>query len=386
MTKTRHNSRWLQRLAIICSFAAVLLTISVDVRADEPTDKERSGISRFFGFRMERNRRDSRQVREAFREVVADATAATVEVLCDNRRAALGAIVASDGLVLTKASELTGEVKCRLKSGEVYSAELVATTSDFDLAVLKVDAKELPVIRWRTNLPLVGSWLATPGTSDIPRAIGVVSVAVRKIPAQRGMLGVRLDDPPDGKQGALIIDVVDRSAADRARMRDGDRVTHLDGWEIEGGYRGFMNRMANKKAADIVNLKISRGDDVVDMNIVLMPLPALQRNLETEIEVDGRLSVNRWGFERVLQHDSLLDPTDCGGPIVALDGGAIGINIARAARVASYAIPASDAIKFLDEYKAGKHLVLPKEKKPDDKKTDDKKTDDKKTDEKEAVK
>jgi serine protease Do len=361
---------------------AVLVSSSATVQADEPAEKNRSGISRFFGFRTESNRRNSRQVREAFREVVADATAATVEVLCDNRRAALGAIVASDGLVLTKASEISGEIKCRLKNGKVYSAKLVAMTADFDLAVLKVDAKELPVIRWQTNLPRVGSWLATTGTSDIPRAIGVVSVAARRIPTQRGMLGVRLEDPPDGKQGALIIDVVERSAADRAQIRDGDRVTHLDGWQIEGGYRGFMNRMVNKKAADVVRLKVARGEKVLEITIVLMPLPALQRNLETEIEVDGRLSVKRWGFERVLQHDTQLDPTDCGGPIVALDGGAIGINIARAARVASYAVPAADAIKFLDEYKAGKHLVPAEEKASEEKASEEKASEEKATEEK----
>jgi S1-C subfamily serine protease len=123
---------------------------------------------------------------------------------------------------------------------------------------------------------------------------------------------------------------------------------------------------------------------VLEITIVLMPLPALQRNLETEIEVDGRLSVKRWGFERVLQHDTQLDPTDCGGPIVALDGGAIGINIARAARVASYAVPAADAIKFLDEYKAGKHLVPAEEKASEEKATEEKATEEKATEEKAA--
>lgn len=325
---------------------------------DEEDEKsDRSNYGRLFGFSGDANRRDSRPVRGAFKEVVADATEATVEVMCDNRRAALGAIVDSSGLILTKASELTGDVKCRLRGGQTYDAHLVATMASFDLAMLKVDAAELPVVRWQSREPLVGSWLATPGTSDIPRAIGVVSVEARRIPEQRGMLGVRLDDPPDGAQGALILEVVDRSAADRAGLRQGDRVTHLGAEEITGGYRSFMTRMANKKAADVVHLKVTRGDKAIEIKVVLMPLPALQRNMETEIEVDGQLSVNRWGFDRIIQHDSLLTPKDCGGPIVNLNGETIGINIARAARVASYAVPATEALKFLEEYRAGKHLV-----------------------------
>lgn len=359
----------------------VLLPSADSVRADEKEGSKGPNYGRLFGFTGDANRRDSRSVRGAFKEVVADTTAATVEVMCDNRRAALGAIVDSSGLIMTKASELTGEVKCRLKGGKTYDAQLVASIDELDLAVLKVEAAELPVVRWQSAEPSVGSWLATPGTSDIPRAIGVVSVEARRIPEQRGMLGVRLDEPPDMAGGALILEVVDRSAADRAGLHEGDRVTHLDGEEIKGGYRGFMSRMADKKAADVVNLTVVRSSNSIDVRVVLMPLPALQRNMETAIEVDGQLSVNRWGFDRIIQHDTLLTPKDCGGPLVNLNGETIGINIARAARVASYAVPANNALKFLEEYRAGKHLVPPKvtetavEAKVDESKVDEAKVD-----------
>jgi serine protease Do len=197
------------------------------------------------------------------------------------------------------------------------------------------------------------------------------------------MLGVRLDEPPDMAAGALILEVVNRSAADRAGLRQSDRVTHLDGEEITGGYRGFMSRMANKKAADVVNLTVVRASESIDVRVVLMPQPALQRNMETEIEVDGQLSVNRWGFDRIIQHDTLLTPKDCGGPLVNLNGETIGINIARAARVASYAVPANDALKFLDEFRAGKHLVPPKvvEAKVEEPKAEEPKAEEKKVEE-----
>src|SRR5262249_53128260 len=54
------------------------------------------------------------------------------------------------------------------------------------------------------------------------------------------------------------------------------------------------------------------------------------------------LSGRRRGFPTVLQHDTVLRPSDCGGPLVGLDGNVIGVNIARAGRTARYAIPAED--------------------------------------------
>ena len=51
-------------------------------------------------------------------------------------------------------------------------------------------------------------------------------------------------------------------------------------------------------------------------------------------------TIRTGGFPTILQHDSVLRPTDCGGPLVDLDGRALGINIARAGRTESYAVPA----------------------------------------------
>jgi S1-C subfamily serine protease len=45
------------------------------------------------------------------------------------------------------------------------------------------------------------------------------------------------------------------------------------------------------------------------------------------------------GFEQAIEHDSVLPPWLCGGPLVNLDGEAMGLNIARAGRVTTYALP-----------------------------------------------
>jgi S1-C subfamily serine protease len=63
----------------------------------------------------------------------------------------------------------------------------------------------------------------------------------------------------------------------------------------------------------------------------------------TEMEVNGEISARATGFQKVIQHDSVLAPNQCGGPVIDIYGNAIGINIARAGRVSSYAIPAKIA-------------------------------------------
>jgi serine protease Do len=66
------------------------------------------------------------------------------------------------------------------------------------------------------------------------------------------------------------------------------------------------------------------------------------------------LSNRRGGFPVILQHDTVLRHTDCGGPLVDLDGKVVGINISRTGRVESYAIPAEVVQKRLDDLMSGK--------------------------------
>ena len=55
------------------------------------------------------------------------------------------------------------------------------------------------------------------------------------------------------------------------------------------------------------------------------------------------VSERRAGFPAVLQHDGIVGPHECGSPLVDLNGRVIGLNIARAARSETYAIP-TDAL------------------------------------------
>ena len=57
--------------------------------------------------------------------------------------------------------------------------------------------------------------------------------------------------------------------------------------------------------------------------------------------MSGEISKRRDDFPFALQHDSVLTPEECGGPLVDLDGRVVGLNIARSGRVNSYALPSS---------------------------------------------
>jgi serine protease Do len=59
----------------------------------------------------------------------------------------------------------------------------------------------------------------------------------------------------------------------------------------------------------------------------------------------------------------VLRPTDCGGPLVDLDGRVLGINIARAGRVETWALPGDVIKSLIKPLKDGKYPAPAAEKK-----------------------
>ena len=57
-------------------------------------------------------------------------------------------------------------------------------------------------------------------------------------------------------------------------------------------------------------------------------------------QMGTRLSGRAVDFPAVIQHDSILNADQMGGPVVDLHGRVLGMNIARAGRVETYALPA----------------------------------------------
>ena len=73
---------------------------------------------------------------------------AEVLVKSTGKRRALGTVVGPHGYILTKASELDGELLCRFSDGRVFPAVIHRVSRDDDLALLKVNADNLPSLDW----------------------------------------------------------------------------------------------------------------------------------------------------------------------------------------------------------------------------------------------
>lgn len=297
-----------------------------------------------------------RKMLAAFREVAAEPAKSTAQIYCDNYQAALGAVVDKSGYIVTKASELKGQITAQLPGGKKLPATLVGTDPSLDLALLKVDAADLPVIAWsQSDTPAVGSWLVTTGIENNPVAIGVLSVSPRKIPAPRGALGIslgRIDSANDDP--AKIEEVIPDSAAEKAGLEAGDVILQVNDTPIKGSQH-LVDTIKSFLPGDKVQLRIKRGDAEKTLSATLGTIAQFSHGddrAEFQNTLGGQLSERRAGFGVVIQHDSVLKPSECGGPLVDLDGKAIGLNIARAGRVESYALTAAvvrDAVKKLLE-------------------------------------
>lgn len=303
----------------------------------------------------ERRLRNGSSVREAFRSIVAQPSRATVRVLADKKPVALGLIVDGNGLILTKASELKGDLTCELRSNASYEAEIVAIHQDTDLALLKIDARGLPVAEWRlSGDPPVGGWLATPGLDDLPISVGVVSVGRREIKKQPGVLGITIADEDEG---ARITRIFSNSGAERAGLKVGDIVVAVDGTQIESSaaLTGFIR---SQLPGQTLKVTVRRGDSTEEFRVTLGDaMDAFFERGSLQNRMGGDLSTRRYGFPTALQHDTYLKPDECGGPVVDLEGRVVGINIARAGRTESFAIPASEILPLIEDFKAGKYAV-----------------------------
>jgi serine protease Do len=292
------------------------------------------------------------KVKAAFREVAATPAKSTVQVYCDHYRSALGVVVDKSGYIVTKASELDGAIECQVTGGKKQEAKIVGRDELLDLALLKIDAQDLPEIAWSDDTPPVGSWLVSPGTEGNPVAVGILSVGPRRIRHPPGALGVKLDsDEP----GAKIEQVFRRSAAEKAGLRAGDLILKINGKEIPS-FEVLSKTIQEYHAGDKVDLVYRRGSEekavTITLGVYAQTFSEGNDRAEFQNSLGGDLSERRAGFVSAIQHDSMLRPVDCGGPLVDLDGKAVGLNIARAGRVESFALPAAvvrEAVKKLME-------------------------------------
>lgn len=274
---------------------------------------------------------------------VAEATRdSVVQLERGGERLALGTVIDGAGWILTKASEVMGEeFICRLPDDREVKASLVKVDDKNDIALVQVKASGLRPVEWAEMESVVGQWAVTPGITTIPEAVGILSASPRRIQHQRAMIGVVLD--LDSSE-ARIANLIDGLGAERAGLASGDVVVAVNATAVTNR-EGLVRALREFRAGQTVRLGIRRAEGLVQVDVEMMvprpdeltgPVNRAERMNRMGSEVSSRAD----GFDEVLTHDTVLQAWQCGGPLTDLDGKAMGLNIARAGRVASYALSA----------------------------------------------
>nr|WP_271978749.1 trypsin-like peptidase domain-containing protein [Rubripirellula sp.] len=303
-------------------------------------------------------RRDSAEVLDLFRTLGEQVQESVVQVLCGGSPVSLGTVVSADGYVITKRSELTSDpIRVRLDDGRLFPARVAAVRRRNDLALLRVDSEiSFSPLRFEPQSPEIASFLITVGRTGRPIGLGVVGVKERPIEHQ-GRLGVMLED--DAKGRALVQLVLPDSGAALAGVSPGDRIVAING-EEEKSRVEVINRLRGMYPGESVRLTILRPNDLsefdsIDLNAQIRDIGML-RESPSDSKVNGPRNLRLSGFDQVIQHDTVLDPDECGGPVIDTNGRVIGINIARAGRVVSYMLPSAlilpEMLAMLEEARA----------------------------------
>lgn len=278
-------------------------------------------------------------------------------VLLNGRReVCYGVVVSSDGYILTKASEIR-KVKSLTVTVDrtVYKNVRVLDTDDeWDVALVKVEAEGLiPVVPAATSDLPQGTWVVANGvTSRRERRLlpGVISANPRPLPPPGGViLGVIFKS---GAKSLEIEELGETGGAKLAGLAAGDVIVAVDGAKvssIEDVTKALDKRQVGSKAK--VTYRRKGREHSVDVL-----LTAREEQISRNDQMSGLFSERRYGFPRVIQHDILGAPSIVGGPLLTLDGKCVGMNISRANRAESFAIPVEEMNKLAGRMieKAGK--------------------------------
>ena len=287
-------------------------------------------------------------VRTEFEPVVREVKSSVVEIREFGRTLAMGTVMSEDGYILTKASELrkTVEPEIIFSDGRRRKFRRVATDAAFDLALLKADVNNLTPVEWADAADVeTGRLVITTDARGNPILPGVVSVATRKLEtSSKPFLGVV---PRTIRGRVMIADLVPGGAAEANDIREGDEILSIDGTDMRDHVQ-LIRHLGQYSPGDEIAIRILRDDLIRTIRVELTPRyvsdsrDVLLYERYGSVDSLGKYaSLHNSGFPEALQHDTDLFPRQCGGPLLDISGKAIGLNIARSARITSYAIPAS---------------------------------------------
>ncbi len=268
-------------------------------------------------------------------------------VILDGRKeVAYGVVISAEGHILTKASEVKGVSGLAVTVDQTNYREVKVLMVDptWDVALLKIEATGLvPVVYAPTSAVPQGTWVVANGaTTRTARRLlaGIVSAKIREIPASGGAaLGVILNP----KSKALELDAVnEKSGAKEAGLQKGDVILSIEGRKVKK-IEEIGEILKGRKAGSTVKVTYRRKDVETTVDVRLAARGEMFTDqMNRNDQMSGEFSPHRSGFPRVMQHDILGSRSVVGGPLLDLDGRCLGMNIARANRAESFAIPVED--------------------------------------------
>lgn len=258
---------------------------------------------------------------------------------------AYGVVISADGYLLTKASEIeeVEELSVRIDKKSYDEVEVVAVDSIWDVALIRVQAEGLTPAEFAPDSKLEqGTWVVVNGaTSRSNRRVlaGIISAQAREIlPAGGAVLGVILADVKDQLE---IKSVSEGSGAAAAGLKEGDVITALEGKAVSN-IEELSEALKDKKAGIEVKVSLKRKGKKLDVQVELSARTEMFQQMDRNDMMSGDFSKRRSGFPRVIQHDILANSDTMGGPVLDLQGRVVGMNIARANRAETFAIPVEE--------------------------------------------
>ena len=235
----------------------------------------------------------------------------------------------------------------------IKDVEVVGVNPQWDVAMLKVgsDRSFVPVVLSSADDVGQGHWVVSNGSASRSTRrvrLGIVSAITREIKSGGSsvILGVFISRDSDLK----IEKVTPDSGAEKAGVQVGDLLTSAGGVELKDR-SDLLKSMLGRNPGDVIEIQLIRAGEAVTLQVELMARPD-KKMLSRNDEMSGgesSLSKRRDGFPRVIHHDTPLIKSSVGGPLLNLKGECVGMNIARASRVATFAIPARELREIIHE-------------------------------------
>lgn len=284
-------------------------------------------------------------------------------VMLDGRKEiAYGIVISEDGHILTKASEIEAvkTLGVTVDTVRYKDVRVVATDPKWDVALVKIEAAGLvPVVYAPTSDIRQGSWLVGNGASSrsIRRALPcVVSAKSREIPTggTGPLAGVALGvGLVENAEHLEISEVAEKGGAKQAGLEKGDVILAIDGKKVSKK-EDIAGILKDHSSGSSVKVTIRRGKEEKTLEVKLMARsemmgPQMNRN----DQMSGDVSKRRTGFPRIIQTDLLANSASVGGPLIDLEGRCVGMNIARANRSESFAIPVEELKELADRLRKG---------------------------------